>query len=247
LHEIKKIRTEPVRRDLRVLSTQYITPAMRRIVFESGDLHHFTSPSPDDHIKIFLPAGDQDAPLVRDFTPRAWDAKAGTLTLDFALHAEGPASNWARNAAAGDTLAIGGPRGSTIVPDDFDWYLLVGDAAALPSFGRRLEGLRTGVPVKVLALIAGEEERQAFQTEAACEVQWHVSGATMELDLGMLRTALQKLPIPEGEGFTWIACETSIARELYRYAIDTMKLPREWVKANGYWTWGQANAGQRIE
>nr|WP_246251703.1 siderophore-interacting protein [Ancylobacter pratisalsi] len=37
------------------------------------------------------------------------------------------ASTWALAARPGDRLEIGGPRGSAIIPADFDWYWLVGD------------------------------------------------------------------------------------------------------------------------
>jgi NADPH-dependent ferric siderophore reductase len=148
---------------------------MLRIVFQSGDLLGFESPSPDDHIKIFLPAMEGTGPIMRDFTPRAWDVATGTFTLDFAIHLEGPATEWATNARLGDTLSIGGPRGSTIVADDFDWYLLVGDATALPSIGRRLEALRANVSVTVLSLVTDRGERQEFSTNTACKVQWLTS------------------------------------------------------------------------
>jgi NADPH-dependent ferric siderophore reductase len=31
---------------------------------------------------------------MRDFTPRRFDAAAGTTVIDYALHAAGPASDW---------------------------------------------------------------------------------------------------------------------------------------------------------
>jgi NADPH-dependent ferric siderophore reductase len=37
-----------------------------------------------------------------------------------------------RRRQVGDRLDIGGPRGSAVVPDDFDWYLLIGDEARRP-------------------------------------------------------------------------------------------------------------------
>ena len=50
-------------------------------------------------------------------------------------HDGGPATSWAKAAVPGDTLEIGGPRGPTIVANDFDWFLLVGDETALPAIG----------------------------------------------------------------------------------------------------------------
>jgi NADPH-dependent ferric siderophore reductase len=220
---------------------------MLRILFLSDDLSGFDSPSPDDHIKIFLPSGEGAPPIMRDFTPRAWNITTGNITLDFALHQNGPASEWARKAERGDMLQIGGPRGSTIVPDDFDWYLLIGDATALPSIGRRLESLRSGIPVYVFALVADKEkEQQNFQTLTACQVHWLTSSGKSQEDSPTLRTAVESFRAPEGDGFIWIAAETSVARELYNYVVHSLRHPKEWIKAAGYWSEGQANTGERF-
>ncbi len=44
-------------------------------------------------------------------------------------------------------LDIGGPRGLAVVPDDFDWYWLIGDETALPAIGRFIEGPPSRLPV----------------------------------------------------------------------------------------------------
>lgn len=133
-HEIRKVRLEAVWRTLTVTQKQAITPHLLHIHFNSIELQGFDSPLPDDHVKLLLQSeSSSSGTVMRDFTPRAWDAAAGTFALDFALHAAGPAVEWARGANIGDTLRVGGPRGSVVVPDDFDWYLLIGDATALPS------------------------------------------------------------------------------------------------------------------
>lgn len=245
-HEITRVRRDVVRRMLRVASKQHLTPRMIRIVFHSDELQGFDSPSPDDHIKILLPAGGDGKPVMRDYTPRRWDTEAGTLTLDFALHQNGPATEWARTAEVGDALEIGGPRGSTVVPDDFDWYLLVGDATALPSLGRRLESLRPGVPVLVFALVADGEEQQEFSSSATCQIEWLHSSGNLGQDASAVRTAVERFPLPAGDGFIWIAAEVSVARELYKYAVETLHHPKQWIKAAAYWSQGHADAGERI-
>lgn len=150
-----RIRHETRLRLLTVTAVTDVTPKMRRISLQ-GDLEGFVSPSYCDHIKVFIfPAGiepyvapigergpefpPEHKPQMRDYTPRFWDAVAGTLELDFVLHGDGPASGWAAQAKIGQTLVIGGPRGSFMVPTDFDWYLLAGDETALPAMGRRIE------------------------------------------------------------------------------------------------------------
>ncbi len=136
-HTTTRIRHELRRRMLTVASTELLTPRMRRFGFTSPDLHDFVSASHDDHVKLFFPAVGNDADgrqtCMRDFTPRRFDQSLGMLIIDFALHEAGPATRWATAAQIGDTLEIGGPRGSSVVPDDFDWYLLIGDETALPA------------------------------------------------------------------------------------------------------------------
>ena len=121
----------------------------------------FVSAAPDDHVKLFfLPDGEKKPtlpsmgsrglefpdglprPAHRDYTPRRYEGAAGELDIDLVVHGDGPASTWASRAAPGAYIGVAGPRGSFVVPDTFDWYLLAGDETALPAIGRRLRELR---------------------------------------------------------------------------------------------------------
>ena len=150
-HRITRIRRERRRRQLIVTERVQLSPSMVRLVFTAPDLADFDSAAPDDHIKLFFEDADGGRAM-RDYTPRAFDNAARSLTVDFALHQAGPATAWAMRAQPGDTLNIGGPQGSTVLADDFDWYVLIGDETALPAIGRRLEELRADVPVTVVAV-----------------------------------------------------------------------------------------------
>ena len=83
------------------------------------------------------------------------------------LHGDGPASTWADQAKVGQHLYIGGPRGSMIVPDIFDSYLLIGDETAIPAIARRLEELPAGRTVLAVIEIADAAEQQALHSAAA--------------------------------------------------------------------------------
>jgi NADPH-dependent ferric siderophore reductase len=82
-HQIIRVRHELRRRKLVVSGVESLTPRMRRIRFTSPELADFHSPSPDDHIKLFFPRHDAPAgePVMRDFTPRAFDNAERTLTI----------------------------------------------------------------------------------------------------------------------------------------------------------------------
>ena len=243
-HEITRVRRETRRRTVSVTAVERLTPNMQRIRFASPDLHDFESSGPDDHVKLFLPTsarphGAVESGCMRDYTPRNFDPPAGTLVVDFALHEAGPATAWALSAKVGDTLQIGGPRGSNLVADDFDWYLLIGDETALPAIGRRVEGLRPGVPVTTLVVVERGEDRQAFGTAAAWTDLW-LTRRSQELDdTALLRQALDAFELPAGDGYVWIAAEAQVARALRSYMIETRGHPRAWIKAAGYWSRGE--------
>jgi NADPH-dependent ferric siderophore reductase len=242
-HQITRLRHETRRRTLTVAAIELLGSHMRRISFTSPDLTDFVSASADDHIKLFFAGAG--GPVMRDFTPRRFDTARGELVIDFALHDSGPATQWAAGADIGDTLEIGGPRGSAVVPDDFDWYLLIGDETALPAIGRRVEELRAGVPVITLGLVEGADDEQTFDAQAAWTGHWaHRAGATGQ-DGALLVDALKTISLPQGEGYVWIAAETEAAKALRAHVLDTLGHPREWLKAAGYWTQGLADGANK--
>ncbi|HEX5659987.1 MAG TPA: siderophore-interacting protein [Polyangiales bacterium] len=244
-HEITLVRHELKRRTLTVSRVEAITPLMRRIHFASDDLADFESLSPDDHVKLFFPSAD--GPVMRDYTPRAYSDQQRTLTIDFALHDAGHATQWAVNAQLGQTLQIGGPRGSKVVPDDFDWYLLVGDESGLPAIGRRVEELREGVPVITVVCIARAAEQQQFSTRAAWKPVWIERGTDSERDAERVLAALTDFVAPPGDGFVRVAGEASLAKAVRTYFIEQREHPRAWVRASGYWQRGKSDAHAELD
>ncbi len=237
-HEIK-------RRRLDVLRVVDITPRMRRITLGGPELAGFISLGSDDHIKLLFPRnaaeqaaldgptfnikGDGPQPAMRDYTPRRYDAQRGELDIDFVLHGDGPASTWAAQATPGQHLHIGGPRGSMVVPDMFDSYLLIGDETALPAIGRRLEELPAGRKVLAVIEIADAAERQTLHSDADVEVIWVLRGQDDLLE------TVQNLTLPQGSLYCFVATETQLARRVRRVLLDTHRVNEEYLKAVGYW------------
>ncbi len=248
IHRIERVRREPKRRRLTVAGAHWVTPKMRRIVLASPELADFASAAPDDHIKVIVP--DPASPggvAMRDYTPRAWDAAGETLTIDFAVHEAGPATACALGARPGDWLEIGGPRGSLVVADDFDHYLLVGDETALPAIGRRVEGLRPGVPVTTLVVVDDADETQTFATRADWRPIWVARSGRDRSDAALLREALDKWTPPQGDGYVWIAAEAEAARALKAHMLEERGHPKAWLKAAGYWVSGKAGESEKME
>jgi NADPH-dependent ferric siderophore reductase len=225
------VRHELKLRELQVRRVEHVTPQMLRVTLGGEALQGFVSAAPDDHVKVMFP----DSAIARDYTPRRVDLQAMELQIEFVLHGDGPAARWAANAAPGQMLRIGGPRGSFVVADDFDWYLLIGDETALPAIGRRLEELRADTRALVLAEVADAAEQQTLRSRAAVEVTWLHRAGTAPGDPQALLAALRGLSLPAGDGYVWIAGESHVARALREYLVSERGLPKTWIKAAGYW------------
>lgn len=251
----RRVRHELRFRKLSVKTVQRVTPHLIRVTLTGDDLAGFQSPGFDDHVKLFFPdpatgklslptmgpegpVWPEGRPTMRDYTPRRHDAKAGTLEIDFALHEAGPATQWAEQARAGDILGVGGPRGSFIVPTEFDWHLLIGDDTALPAISRRLAELPAGARAVVLAEIDSEADEIAFDTQAELTLKWaHRRGTEPGLS-HVLLDALKAIELPAGDFHAWVGCESAIAKALRAHLVGERGANPKWTRASGYWRRG---------
>ncbi|MDP9043610.1 MAG: siderophore-interacting protein [Pseudomonadota bacterium] len=239
LGRVQRVRHELKIRDLEVVRVESISPGFRSVTFAGESLVDFTSASFDDHVKFMLdPTGP--APVRRDYTPRRYDPVARELTLEFALHGDGPAAEWAAQARPGQRATVGGPRGSFIVPTDFDWHLLVGDATAVPAIARRLEELPPGVRAIVIVQLADPLDRRAFVSAAAVDLQW-VAHADA------LLAAVRALDFPAGEGYAWCAGEAKVVAALRRSIVEDKGLSRHAIRAAAYWKEGAVAHHENLE
>ncbi|PZR75133.1 MAG: NADPH-dependent ferric siderophore reductase [Stutzerimonas stutzeri] len=240
-HPMTRHRHELKRRHLTVKETASIGPNMIRIVFEGDDLADFVSLGADDHVKLFIPAMSGELER-RDYTPRYFDREARTLAIDFAVHDAGPATRWALGSKPGDTLVVGGPRGSLVIAPSFDWWLLVGDETALPAIGRRIEELPNGTRVISVVTVVGASAEQSFTSLADHEAMWVHRALDRADDPEPILAALKTLELPDGDGFVWIAAEARVARAARDYLVNERGHPLRWTKASGYWVQGVADA-----
>jgi len=237
-----------------------------RVTLTGDALEGFHSPGFDDHVKLFFPdavtgelhlpnLADPDdktpRPAMRDYTPRVWavtQAGQRTLVIDFALHADaGPATAWAEQAAPGQQLGVGGPRGSLLVPLAFDGYVLIGDDTALPAIARRLAELPADAPVLTLIEVENAAAEQTLATQANARIHWlHRNGAAAG-DNALLLAALQAQTLPAGDVHVWMACETNVAKALRGYLVEERGVYPKWVKASGYWRRGSVASHDTLD
>lgn len=240
---IHRVNHEIRQRRLQVLRVTDLTPRMRRITLGGVELQGFTSVGSDDHIKLLFAQTPEEQqaidarnlgrdggarPTMREYTPRRIDLVANELDIDFVLHGDGPASTWAAQAAAGQTLDIAGPRASMVVPDIFDSYLLIGDETAIPAIGRRLDELPAGRQVLALIQIEDEQEQQPLPSKAHVEVIW------VRRHQDDLLTMLEQLALPPGALYAWVALEKTLTRQAKALLLNK-GVKDEALKAAAYW------------
>jgi NADPH-dependent ferric siderophore reductase len=270
MHETRSLEVERVRhplkfRTLRVLRTQSLAPNFLSVVFTGDDLDDFVSASFDDHIKLFFPEPGQDQAALansavgstpsgirRDFTPRRFDRANRELEIQFALHGTGPASEWTSRAKKGDMLGIGGPRGSRVIPVDFDWFLMVGDATAFPAMGRRLDELPAGKNITVIAAANGPDERielageNANGSNGAGNPNFRIIWVDLQTDPKALEHAVAEFNVPAGEGYVWAAGEAAAMRAIHADLAGSRGVPKARIRAAAYWKKGTADVHEDI-
>ena len=266
LRSVQRVRHALKLRRLSVHAVRALSPHIVSVTFTGDDLHDFVSASFDDHVKLMLPPGPGQAlvlpvpqpngekpslppgavaPVMRDYTPRRVDLAAGELDIEFALHGDGPAAQWAAQAAPGQQVGIGGPRGSFVVPPDYDWHLLIGDETALPAIARRLEELPPAVPAIVIVQVGDAADQRALSSRANVHVEWLTAeSASAE---SALVNATRALKLPTGEGYAWAAGEARAIAQVRRVLVEEHGVDRHHVRAAAYWKHGAAAHHENID
>lgn len=230
-HYPQRVRNALRFRELTVLRSERIGGRFQRIVLGGQQLDGFGSQGFDDHSKVFFPAPgipfvapDVTAdgivwqsdvrPPARDYTP-LYDAQRHELALDFFLHTDGLASDWAQQARVGDRLTIGGPRGSLVVPLNYGFQLYACDESGMPALRRRLEALRE-LPARprIQALVAVSDA--ACRTYLAHLNEFDITWLP-EHDRQALDDRLAQLAVPQEDYFLWITGEGKYAKHLSRH------------------------------
>ena len=252
---VERVRHPLKVRRIQVQTVERVSPHFVRVRFAGEELADFVSASFDDHIKLMLPpqpgvplvlpvAGPDgpalppgaERPVMRDYTPRAFDPDARTLDIEFLLDSEGSATEWAASAKPGDEVGVGGPRGSFVVPTGFDLHLLIGDESAIPAIARRLQELPAGAQVITVVETADPADRREWQTRAKVQAHWLQSGA-----VDTLAQAVSALALPEGaEVFAWAAGEAASMVAVRQSLLDGQGLDKSRVRASAYWKGGSA-------
>jgi NADPH-dependent ferric siderophore reductase/DNA-binding PadR family transcriptional regulator len=201
-------------------------------------------------------------PIARDYTPRRYDPIANELDIEFVLHAshgstsvhdttsvsdEGRGAGWAGQAQVGDLLGIAGPRGSFVVPNTFDWYLLAGDDTALPAIGRRIEELPATCTAWVFAEVATLDDLPQWPSRPNVHVTPVLRGDVPAGSSDALVKAVRAAVLPSGIGHAWVAAESGAARAVRSHLVDERGFDKQHVRAASYWRSGASNQHESLD
>lgn len=260
-HRVDMVLFDLTPRILSVVKKQALGPRMLRVTVAGDDLAGFKSASPADHVKLCFPAPDAEQPIMpqigerglipipadqpqptfRDYTVRAFRPESNELDIDFVIHGDGPAVRWSTEAEPGRLVGVLGPRGSRVVDSTFDWYLLGGDATALPAIGRWIEESRAGAYIQAFIAVTDRDDEQTFSSAADLDVTWIHHGAQDPAESDLLLRAVQQRTRLNGDGYAWFAGEAGMLKPIRKHLRTEFADHPEWFDVDGYWRRGVAN------
>jgi NADPH-dependent ferric siderophore reductase len=253
---------EPARL-VQVSRVQQITPQVVRVTITGETLAGFSTHGPAEHVKVFYPRPGQDRPVLpvfgpdgrpqfeegaerpiaRSYTPLFWRPESLELDFDVVMHGEGAGSIWARNAKPGDMIGVGGASSPYEVDASASWFVIGGDASAVPAIGTILRELPAGARADVYLEVEDEAEHQELTSPASLNVTWLHTGADNPPCGTLLLEALREADLPFSEGRLFLACESGVMRAIRKMLLFERGMDRGSIHTQGYWKAGATNHG----
>jgi NADPH-dependent ferric siderophore reductase len=258
-----EIKTQIGKHIFKVTSKRHLTPHYIRVTLRSDDAHAFGECTLGANNKIFIPpAGkkevkfatfdvlksewvmpdEQTKPLVRTYTHRAINPDTQEITIDFVDHGEsGPASAWARNAQVSDQLGVAMKIRPTVLYPTADWYLLVGDATAIPVLSCILESLPDTARGICIIEVPDVDDIHPEILHPGFEFKWLVNPHPEASSEIFDQVKEIDVPVLEKERvFAYVACEYATVRALRSYFTESLGWTKREYYAFSYWKAGAA-------
>ncbi|MFW2512161.1 siderophore-interacting protein [Demequina sp. SO4-13] len=223
-----------------VAAAEQISPNLRRVTLTGDALRTWESTGqPDEFVHVHIPdeapapGWEDDHDIARHYTIRRWNPQTPSVELDIVTHGHGRGATWAREATIGDTVAISTAHGYYGPPEGSTRRLLMADATGLPAIARILEEASPEEHFDVVVELISLDDAIALPSPATVEVEWKVSGNGR--GPSALLSCMERLPVPEGDTYVWLACESAHSRKARAF------IRREWTRHHklyrivGYW------------
>jgi len=202
------------------------------------DKVYISNPAVDPEMAIVIPADLK--PIMRTYTHRAIDLQKEEIVIDFVDHGDiGPASAWARRAKKGDELGVAMKLVSKALCPAVDWYLLAGDATAIPVLSCILESLPATAKGYCVIEVASPAEILSEVRHEGFTIEWVFTGE--DQGVSSLVEAVQKVNVPHGHShFAYVACEYSSVKAIRAYFKESLRWSNTDFYAFSYWKKGES-------
>jgi NADPH-dependent ferric siderophore reductase len=228
---------------LTVVDAWDVTPRMRRVRLIGETMDDFTwRPGQDLVLMIPVPSGEA---VRRHYTIRSYDAPEQRLEIDFVLHGDGPAANWAQYCELGDEIEAHGPRGRTVLNESADWHLFVGDETCIPAIAAMAEALPPRARATAIIETWDKAERQTPKASANLDIEWFHRDGPAQPSSQRLIDRLNLFAPPPGRGQAYVIGETSTVRAI-RQGLIARGFARERIAAEGYWRPGRIGGHDHV-
>lgn len=240
----------------------YITPNYIRITLQGDQVPEFSESTIGINNKIFIPPHGLDtihfpeldmeqrkwiypapemAPIIRTYTHRGINIEKKELIIDFVAHGDtGPASAWAIHAPIGSVLGVAMSKDSLPLYPEADWYLLAGDATAIPVFAAILEDLPASAKGVAYIEVEGEENIQYLKTNSQVQIEW-ICNPTPGQNSQLPQKVKEIVSVlNETSRFAYIACEFSAVKELRQFLRKEQQWAIDEMNAYSYWKLGKS-------
>lgn len=245
----------------RVFRKEYLTPHYIRITLQGEGAKDFARCDLGANNKIMVPpAGmkqvklavwddaqnewvlppERERPLIRTYTHRGIDVENNLIVIDFVNHGDnGPASSWARAADVGDELGVAMKIRPAVLYPESDWYLLVGDATAMPVLNVILESLPADAKGHCIFEVPTSEDEAIAVSHPGFSVEWlhnlHPENGSFIAD------RVRALDIPAVDRpFAYVACEYASVRNIRQLFKEEWGWTNKEFYAFSYWKAGVA-------
>lgn len=220
--------------EVTVVSTEAVTPHMRRVTFRCDDVSPFVGAGM--HVRLLVPPkgrrpvwpgfradgriawpeGDDEL-LVRIYTIRAVDVERKEFWVDFLQHPmpgiKTPGADFARDARPGDRAAIVGPGGGSLPVANT--ILLAGDESALPAIARIAAEVPAGTRLKAIIEVEDEAEQQPLPSNGILETRWlHRRAYPVNATNVLVEATKEAIATMDEDTFIWVACEKEDVRSI---------------------------------
>ncbi len=229
-----------------VVETFLVAPRFLRVRMVSPTLFEDAVVEPTSWLRFWFPDPEgSDTEFQRGYTLSEADPETGRFAIDVVLHEPaGPATTWARNATAGDTVPVVvlGSRGFSVpeAPEDQPaGYLLIGDPASIPAINGIIEAVPHDLPIEAYLEHHDDDDLLIPIAEhPRLRVQW-----VLRRDTGSLAAAIEARDW--SNWYAWVTPEAGSLKVLRTRLRDEFGFPKSEMHPQAYWTEGRAMGSKR--